>query len=678
MNKILSVLLLFLTVTQTTNAQKEFKIIRFEEDVTNTAAQEEKYREVDSNNHPYAIMKVKEVSGNVDMSKFTFSFGHVNNKIKMMPNGERWEYVQRSAKQITVNYPGYKSVERYDLGMTIQSGHVYILTIAMEDQGGLQKEILKFQVDPISEKSVIKVRPTNSNTVYESWGEVDANGSKDRYLELGKYDYQVITEGYLESYGQITLDEPNGVYTENVKLIPNFGFLEVDNTYGIAGAEIYVNDKKIGTVPYTDKKRWDCGNYNITIMNGELYKPFNGTFTIEQDQTTRLSPKLESNFAETTLRVEADADIYIDGVKKGTRTWTGPLKAGKYLITCKQESHKETNKSVTIQPDFAETFLLEEPVPITGNLYVSTTPSGATITIDGKNVGVTPKVVSDILIGSHTVSLTLANHKTETKTVEIKEGQTEEWPVTMSDMARMTIASNPQGATLFINGKAVGQTPYTADMASGDYEIKMTKEKYKDYIRKEHLDSSNPNVNYSLTRQYVQKNSFYLQPSFQAGSCMAVGASLGGYISNINVEAIYLLGMTESEEIFWNATDKDERPSSYTYKTTVIGGRIGYGVICGSRLRITPQIGAGCVQMKGTAVTNNSSSFIPEQFYAINATVGCKFDFALASGIGLFVAPEYSTAVNKSNYFKDVEPISSKIKGFATGINVRAGLSLFF
>lgn len=661
----------------------EFNIVNFNADPFSTTAQDKRYEKYDGNGDRYAIIKVKDAQGEGDLDGFTFNFGSLNSIVESHDD-ELWVYVQRNAKTVTIKRPGYKTVERYDLNTTIQPGKTYLMTLTMsrirkEVVHDITKQVLQFVVTPSNEKAFVKVKNVNKDGDYEPWGAVDETGSLDKILDFGTYDYIITAQDYVQSSGRLVLSDSKTTHVEKVVLKPNFGFLSVTDAHGIAGAQVFVDDQMIGTIPYSDaNRRWACGNHTLTITNGDLYKPYKTTFVIEQGETTILSPKLESNFAETTFKVDADADIYIDGVVKGKGTWTGPLKAGKYLITCKQENHRETNKYVTIRPDIAETYLLDAPKPIVGNLYVSTNPSGATITVDGRNVGVTPKIVSDLLIGSHSVRIMLANHKTESKTIEIKEGQTEELSVTMSDMARMTITSDPDDANLFINGKAVGKTPYTADMASGDYEIRISKPKYKDYIRKEHLDSSNPQVKYILVRQYFQKNGFYFNPSLQVGSCMAMGAGIGGYVCNVNVEASYMLGLSSSEEIYWNAMDKDERPVGYTYKVSVIGGRVGYGVVCGSRLRVTPQIGAGCVQYNGTEGVSGTSSFKPEKFYAVNATIGCKVDYAIMPLLGVFITPEFSTAVTKSDYFKEIEPVSTKIKGFATGVNIRAGLSLFF
>lgn len=238
--------------------------------------------------------------------------------------------------------------------------------------------------------------------------------------------------------------------------------------------------------------------------------------------------------------------------------------------------------SINVQADKAETFEVPAPIAITGSVYVRSNPSGATIEIDGVEKGTTPKLIQDLIIGSHTIKLKLDNHKTEQYDVFIKEGETENTDVTLSDIAHMTIDSNPSHSKLYINGENAGITPYSKEMSSGDYDIEIRHNKYQTYQKRMHLDSSHPSIEISLKRQYQRPFTFYVQPFVQVGGNMAIGGSIGGYISNVNIEGYYAMGMKESEMIYWNSVSGDERPCGYTYKANTIGGRLGYGLIFGT------------------------------------------------------------------------------------------------
>ena len=558
---------LLTTVIQFCFAQEklDFSIVSFDLDPFSTSAQDKRFEKWDGDGNRYAIIKVKDANGEGDLKGFTFNFGALNSTVEAHDD-ELWVYVQRNAKTVTVKRPGYKTIEKYNLNTTIQPGKVYVMSLTMSriitiPEIKIKKQGLQFIVTPPKENAIVKLKKADSSSDYELWGAVDETGSIDKFMDFGTYDYIVSAENYVSSTGRVTLSDSKKTHVEKIILKPNFGFLVVDDAYGISGAQLFIDDVKVGTVPYRDtNKRWSCGEHKIAITNGDLYKPFNTTFTILQGDTTRLSPKLESDFAQTTIRVDADAEIFIDGKSKGRKTWTGPLKAGKYVVECKQDRHRPSSISINVKADKAETFEVPAPIAITGSLYVSSSPSGATIEIDGKNVGTTPQLLQDVLIGNHEVSLIRQNYKRETTTVTIKEGQTENLSQKLKDIAQMTIDSKPTGAKLFINGEEIGTTPYTKEMSSGDYLLELRMNKYKTFKESVHLDGSHPHKDITLEQQYQCPYSFYFQPFFQVGSNMSVGGAIGGYISNINIEGYYAIGMKESEMIYWNATEGNEKP----------------------------------------------------------------------------------------------------------------------
>lgn len=466
----------------------------------------------------------------------------------------------------------------------------------------------------------------------------------------------------------MSLVNGSGNHVENVALTPNFGFLEITDASGIAGAEVYINNRKVGTIPYKSG-RMECRNdYQLMISNGELYKTYNSTIEIRQGETTTISPRLQSNFAETTIKVEAEAEVFLNGASKGKGSWTGPLRAGTYNVECRLPNHVASQKQIVVKPDVAETFVIDKPKPIEGSLYVKSNPSGAKIFLDGKNLGVTtPSKIDHVLIGSHKVTVMMDNHKPENRTVNIKQDETATVDVKLSNMAVMTIKSSPSGAELYIDGKYKGTTPYTEEMASGDYNIRLLKKNCKTLTRRVHLDSSNPEQTFSMARQYQQPNQFYLQPSFQAGSNMGAGVAVGFFVSNFNVELDAIYGL-DSETIYWNDNSGSLYPVEDKLTPLTLGAKLGWGVVLGTRMRVTPQVGASLVRISGS----ESSS------YAAKGTVGVRADYVLTNHVGVAVSPEYGVALSKSSVFEMLSAVSSKVKAWGSGFNCTVGIHFYF
>lgn len=164
----------------------------------------------------------------------------------------------------------------------------------------------------------------------------------------------------------------------------------------------------------------------------------------------------------------------------------------------------------------------------------------------------------------------------------------------------------------------------------------------------------------------MRPTSGYVQLGIQAGTLMGASAHVGGYIYNVNVEAFGMLGLSK-ETVCLNYTDGTPTQTE-TLKAKLFGGKVGYGITVGSRLRITPQVGLASLTVASDNIVGS----------ALCATVGCRVDYALTSFLGINLTPEGQFAVSKKDVFTTLSDFSSKVKGWGTGVGVRLGIYVFF
>lgn len=165
-----------------------------------------------------------------------------------------------------------------------------------------------------------------------------------------------------------------------------------------------------------------------------------GMVTVNDPNDAKMvNVKLKSDFVRVTLKVDADAEIWVNNEKKGTRTWTGPLGKGTYKIECKQNGHETTmiSKEITTEMN-GQTITLPAPTPIYGSLNVESTPIGATIYIDGKEVGKTPRAVNEILVGQHKIKLTKEDYAEYNELVTIVKSERKQVKATLNKKAEDT------------------------------------------------------------------------------------------------------------------------------------------------------------------------------------------------------------------------------------------------
>ena len=85
--------------------------------------------------------------------------------------------------------------------------------------------------------------------------------------------------------------------------------------------------------------------------------------------------------AYVTIQVDNNAEIWINGEKKGEGSWSGNL----------------------------------------GEADINSSPGMADIYIDGKKVGQTPQLISDLIVGRHSITLEKKGYQSETRYIDIKE-----------------------------------------------------------------------------------------------------------------------------------------------------------------------------------------------------------------------------------------------------------------
>jgi len=113
----------------------------------------------------------------------------------------------------------------------------------------------------------------------------------------------------------------------------------------------------------------------------------------------------------------------------------------------------------------------------TGSLTVTSTPAGASITLDGTATGqVTPYTFNNLNQGEYTVALNLAGYEPATQTANVVAGSTVTADFTLVEISGPTsgsiaVSSTPAGAAITLDGTETGQvTPYTFnELAPGEH-----------------------------------------------------------------------------------------------------------------------------------------------------------------------------------------------------------------
>ena len=181
----------------------------------------------------------------------------------------------------------------------------------------------------------------------------------------------------------------------------------------------------------------ESGTYNYTV-SVVGYHPQSGTFTVSGQKVEKVI-SLKADSAYITLTAPDNAEIWVNGVKKGVGSWKGSLNSGAYIFEARKEGHRAGSLSQTVDSKSGtQSYALPAPQPITGAIDIISTPAMAEIIIDGKAVGRTPISLSDILIGSHNITLSKSGYNSYSQTITIVEGQSVTLNATLTEQSKQT------------------------------------------------------------------------------------------------------------------------------------------------------------------------------------------------------------------------------------------------
>ncbi len=122
------------------------------------------------------------------------------------------------------------------------------------------------------------------------------------------------------------------------------------------------------------------------------------------------------------------------------------------------------------------------PALMVGELIIDSSPQGATIQLDGRGTLAfqTPYTATSLSVGRHTVALSKPGYATESRTIEIAAGQKSRLMIALTELgATVSIASDPAGAAVFIDGQDSGRTtPVAVILKKGSHTLNLRKAGY--------------------------------------------------------------------------------------------------------------------------------------------------------------------------------------------------------
>lgn len=249
-----------------------------------------------------------------------------------------------------------------------------------------------------------------------------------------------------------------------------------------AGADVYLNEQAVGKTPYSAEL--PEGRYTWRVERN-LYQTEAGVAELKSGDRVALELALKPNFGRVTVESlpEQGAKVLLNGIDIGKQTPCSfdELPVGTYTFTLSHEWYETKTETVEVkagdklevrselQPNFGELRLVEQ--------------SGVKYMVNSREVS---ESLLRLAPGVYSVEARKENHKPSRAQVVIERGQRKTPELEPQAMlGRLRVQSQPFGATISLDGKEEGETPYTyREVLVGQHEVVISKDGYADEIHR--------------------------------------------------------------------------------------------------------------------------------------------------------------------------------------------------
>ncbi|MCX6698764.1 MAG: PEGA domain-containing protein [Methanomicrobiales archaeon] len=378
---------------------------------------------------------------------------------------------------ITVSKEGYQPWAKYYSTNPPAGGHVSVfaqlvpipVTLPATPPPGGEKGYYSIQSSPTGSVTFDnKYVGTTPVTV-----DVSTSGTPGHTIVVTATGYQSWTQSVT---GNPAAGQTVNIYAQLTPVQPQGGNIYVSSSPQGATAVLDNGQDSLVTPGtfYNVAPGWH--NVRVTMPGYQAYSDSNVQVT--NGGTTNVFANLVRTVQSGSLSISSipkGAGLYVDNIYQGeTNQIVGGLAVGSHTVTLKLAGYQTFTTTYGVnsgQTTYASVTLVPVQNPSTGDLLVTSSPSGAAVYLNGNYQGVTttsggPLDITDLTAATYTVVLKKSGYNDYTTTVKIVGGQTAQVAATLqssgtppSGTVSAEIFSTPEGADVYVNNVYKGVTP---------------------------------------------------------------------------------------------------------------------------------------------------------------------------------------------------------------------------
>ncbi len=324
----------------------------------------------------------------------------------------------------------------------------------------------KFTYKPIPSTGSLKIESNPSSALvyvdgtYYGITPIQINGlyNGTHSVKIQKAYYKDWTGTYMVKAGHVN------TITAYLTKEPTTGDLTV--RANVSNARVYVNGSYKGYAPVT-MNNLKPDHYRIKVER-DNYKSYETTVYIMAGEQETVDATLYETKVEVSVTNITDASIYLDGIYKGHAPITiSDVSPGYHTVRASKGRYPDTSYNFYAAEGTTTRVSLTMQ---TASLYVSSSPSGASLYLDGMYKGTTPITIQNLEPGNCRIELRKTHYASVSETKYLSVGTILNCTAEMTKISGyLSVSKSPSNASITVGGENYSGT---MELDEGTYTVK--------------------------------------------------------------------------------------------------------------------------------------------------------------------------------------------------------------
>jgi len=250
-----------------------------------------------------------------------------------------------------------------------------------------------------------------------------------------------------------------------------------------SGATMFLDGKEAGKTPFLSGKIRP-GRHQVRLEL-EGFDPYEAVEEVGAERRT-VAVKMKPRVREGSIAVLSEpggSSVYLDGRLVGQTPFERKnLPAKSYKVRVTKEGCEDWEKEVDVEAE-KKTEVYAELKAKEGTLEIQSTPPGAKVWLNGKEMGATPLSLS-VKVGNYLVRVFREGYEVHEEWVQAAAGRKAVTVSLKRILGDLTVQADPPGAIIYLDGKVAGTGKFEGKgLTPKVYRVRVVREGYEDWER---------------------------------------------------------------------------------------------------------------------------------------------------------------------------------------------------